>query len=94
MKTRSSSGVGAKIDLEFDIDSLRIRDLAEDDDYKEFDKRKSTIFDNLKRTSVTTDKEPDTPKEPNQGEIVKPIKAETDSTKLRSFLQNLESEED
>ena len=67
MKTRSSSGVGAKIDLEFDIDSLRIRDLAEDDDYKEFDKRKSTIFDNLKRTSVTTDKEPDTPKEPNQG---------------------------
>ena len=46
MKTRSSSGVGAKIDLEFDIDSLRIRDLAEDDEYKEFDKRKSTIFDN------------------------------------------------
>ena len=38
MKTRSSSGVGAKIDLEFDIDSLRIRDLAEDDEYKEFDK--------------------------------------------------------
>ena len=28
MKTRSSSGVGQKIDLEFDIDSLRIRDLA------------------------------------------------------------------
>ena len=73
MKTRSSSGVGAKIDLEFDIDSLRIRDLAEDDEYKEFDKRKSTIFDNLKRTSVTTDKEPDTPKEPNQGETVKPV---------------------
>ena len=92
MKTRSSSGVGAKIDLEFDIDSLRIRDLAEDDEYKEFDKRKSTIFDNLKRTSVTTDKEPDTPKEPNQGETVKPIKAETDSTKLRSFLQNLDSD--
>ncbi len=94
MKTRSSSGVGAKIDLEFDIDSLRIRDLAEDDEYKEFDKRKSTIFDNLKRTSVTTDKEPDTPKEPNQGDSVKPIKAETDSTKLRSFLQNLNSEEE
>ena len=94
MKTRSSSGVGAKIDLEFDIDSLRIRDLAEDDEYKEFDKRKSTIFDNLKRTSVTTDKEPDTPKEPNQGDNVKPIKAETDSTKLRSFLQNLNSEEE
>ena len=31
MKTRSSSGVGQKVDLEFDINSLRIRDLAEDD---------------------------------------------------------------
>ena len=33
MKTRSSSGVGMKIDLEFDVDSLRIRDLAEDSEY-------------------------------------------------------------
>ena len=31
MKTRSSSGVGQKVDLEFDINSLRIRDLAEDE---------------------------------------------------------------
>ena len=30
MKTRSSSGVGQKIDLEFDVESLRIRDLGED----------------------------------------------------------------
>jgi len=94
MKTRSSSGVGAKIDLEFDIDCLRIRDLAEDEDYQEFNKRKSTIYEGLKRSSVTTDKEPDTPKEPTQGEIVKPIKAETDSTKLRSFLANLGNDEE
>jgi replicative DNA helicase len=32
MKTRSSSGVGQKVDLAFDIDSLRIRDLEEDED--------------------------------------------------------------
>jgi len=32
MKTRSSSGVGQKVDLHFDIDSLRIRDLEEDED--------------------------------------------------------------
>ena len=44
MKTRSSSGVGMKIDLEFDMDSLRIRDLADDSEYQEFDKRKSTIY--------------------------------------------------
>jgi KaiC/GvpD/RAD55 family RecA-like ATPase len=32
MKTRSSSGVGHKVDLGFDVDSLRIRDLEEDED--------------------------------------------------------------
>jgi archaellum biogenesis ATPase FlaH len=31
MKTRSSSGVGQKVDLAFDIDGLRIRDLSEDE---------------------------------------------------------------
>jgi replicative DNA helicase len=30
MKTRSSSGVGQKVDLEFDVDSLRIKDLDEE----------------------------------------------------------------
>jgi hypothetical protein len=32
MKTRSSSGVGSKVDLKFDIAGLRISDLDEDDD--------------------------------------------------------------
>ena len=31
IKTRSSGGVGSKIDLAFDIDRLRITDLNEDD---------------------------------------------------------------
>jgi len=38
MKTRSSSGVNSKIDLEFDVDSLRIRDLGDDEEYQEFDR--------------------------------------------------------
>jgi len=87
MKTRSSSGVGQKIDLEFDVDSLRIRDLADDDDYKEFDKRKSTIYEGLKRNSMPGSEEADT--DPKQGDSVGKIKAEADSTKLRSFLANL-----
>jgi hypothetical protein len=33
MKTRSSSGVGQKIDLEFNIDSLRITDCEQEDSY-------------------------------------------------------------
>jgi hypothetical protein len=31
MKTRSSSGVGQKIDLEFNIETLKISDLPEDE---------------------------------------------------------------
>ena len=90
MKTRSSSGVGAKVDLEFDVDSLRIRDLAEDEDYKEFDKRKSTVFENLKRSSVVDKSaETETRDDPSEGDTVGKIRAETDSTKLRAFLNNL-----
>jgi len=95
MKTRSSSGVGAKIDLEFDIDCLRITDLAEDEDNSYGQSTTASVMAGLKRTSsVTQDKEPDTPKDPSQGEIVKPIRAETDSTKLRSFLANLGNDEE
>jgi len=92
MKTRSSSGVGAKVDLEFDVDSLRIRDLAEDDDYQEFNKRKSTIFDSLKRTSTPEEGEKEINVDPAQGDTVGKIRAETDSTKLKQFLNNLGNE--
>ena len=92
MKTRSSSGVGAKVDLEFDVDSLRIRDLADDSEYQEFEKRKSTIFDQIKRGN-TIAPESEKSNDPSQGDTVGKIKAETDSTMLRSFLNNLSTEE-
>ena len=91
MKTRSSSGVGAKVDLEFDLDSLRIRDLADDEEYQEFDKRKSTIYDNLKRQSVPNADNPEDA-DPTEGDTVGKIRAEADSTKLRNFINNLGSE--
>ena len=88
MKTRSSSGVGQKIDLEFDVDSLRIRDLSDDEDYQEFNKRKSTVFDQIKRGANTS--APEQPKEdPTEGDTVGKIRAQTDSTKLKQFLNNL-----
>ena len=91
MKTRSSSGVGAKVDLEFDVDSLRIRDLADDSEYQETSQSKSTILDQIKRGNTTSE----TVKfdDPSQGSTVGKIKAETDSTMLRSFLNNLSTEE-
>jgi len=95
MKTRSSSGVGQKIDLEFDIDCLRIRDLSEDEEYKEFEKRKSTIFDNLKKSSIMSEEnktESTIPQDPTQGSNVGRIKPESDTTKLREFLSNINKE--
>ena len=91
MKTRSSSGVNSKIDLEFDVDSLRIRDLGDDDEYKEFDKRKSTVFDQIKRGNGPS--APDLVNDdPSQGDTVGKIRAEASSTQLRNFLSNLGSE--
>jgi len=87
MKTRSSSGVGQKIDLEFDVDSLRIRDLGEDEEYQEFQKRKSTVFDQIKRGngSPTVEKQ-----DPSEGDTVGKIKAEASTTQLKNFINNLQ----
>ena len=89
MKTRSSSGVGQKIDLEFDVDSLRIRDLGEDEEYQEFQKRKSTVYDQIKRGNTPVEE----PKEdPSEGDTVGKIKAEASTVQLRNFLNNLGAE--
>ena len=92
MKTRSSSGVGQKIDLEFDVDSLRIRDLGEDEEYQEFQKRKSTVFDQIKRGSGQPIDSDDQRDDPTEGDTVGKIRAETDSTKLKAFINNLGTE--
>jgi len=88
MKTRSSSGVGQKIDLEFDVDSLRIRDLGEDEEYQEFQKRKSTVFDQIKRGNSTPAVEKE---DPSEGDTVGKIKAEANTAELRNFLNKLGS---
>jgi hypothetical protein len=102
MKTRSSSGVGQKIDLEFDIDSLRIRDLAEDDSGQNYGSSgNSTIYNSLKKTSTViddnaTDSSESQEKVPNptKGQSLhKAVTDNTDQTKLRDFLKNLDGDE-
>jgi KaiC/GvpD/RAD55 family RecA-like ATPase len=93
MKTRSSSGVNSKIDLGFDIDTLRIFDLGEED---ESESTASTgngakILQALKR-NPTEGSTGTVAQDPGDGEPVKKIRAETDSTKLREFLNNLGNE--
>ena len=89
MKTRSSSGIGSKIDLMFDVDSLRITDLDEEESYSGATSN-SPILAGLKKTSTVEEDEPI--KEPNEGMAVPKVHAETDSTKLRQFLNNLNTD--
>lgn len=92
MKTRSSSGIGSKIDLGFDVDSLRVTDLDEEEAYQS-NVATSPILQGLKTTSVVTGSE-QTNNDPTQGIAAPKIHAETDSTKLRQFLNNLGTNED
>ena len=92
MKTRSSSGIGSKIDLMFDIDSLRISDLDEEESYSSSSSN-SPILAGLKKTTTVSDA-PEEIKEPDEGKPIPKIHAETDSTKLREFLNNLNTEKD
>jgi hypothetical protein len=82
MKTRSSSGVGQKVDLEFDIESLRIRDLAQDPDYQEFKKRAPTIYESIKAKSTLNSDEPNATVADEPGKI----SAEVQSNKLKQLL--------
>ena len=87
MKTRSSSGVGQKVDLEFDIESLRIRDLGEDQEYQEFKKRSSSIYDSIKSKSTMTGEEDSAAVQDEPGKI----RADVESTKLKQMLAGLKS---
>jgi len=95
MKTRSSSGVGNKIDLGFNVDSLRIVNIDEDEDDAATAAQgaggSGAIVNALKRSNTTTS-EPDA--DPGEGKGIGKVRAETDSTKLRQFLNNLNGDDD
>jgi archaellum biogenesis ATPase FlaH len=97
MKTRSSSGVGQKVDLEFNLDSLRINDLGEEGSY-ESEKPKQSIYDSFKKTSTVVDQSTgeivDRTSDPTEGITVGKIKGQVASTKMREMLANLNSERD
>jgi hypothetical protein len=92
MKTRSSSGVGMKIGLQFDVDSLRITDNGDDGQGDDYRPKSSSILDDIKRKATAQSEshtEQQTTVEPTQGIAVPKVRAQTDSTKLRQFLNNL-----
>jgi hypothetical protein len=106
MKTRSSSGVGQKVDLEFNVETLRITDLGEDEQESSFNQQKqnnnngsSSVYAGLKRTStVTTTTDPETGEilevDPTKGANVTKSKHSKGVADIRNILANLNSERD
>ena len=110
MKTRSSSGVGQKVDLEFNVDTLRITDLGEDDDSTSFSQGGgqgnssggSSMMSGFKRTSTvsTSTDEPAKNKweraTPVEGfDLSKPqVKGVKAVSDIRSMIANMNSEKD
>jgi len=98
MKTRSSSGVGQKVDLEFNVDTLRIADLGDEEDNNTSSgsasnqsDRTNSVLSSIKRTSVVTtasmDADMTLPRKPNP-------KPQDAAPKIRSMLQTLNPERD
>ena len=88
MKTRSSAGVGQKVDLEFDLESLRIRDLGEDQQQSSGFVKKPSIYDSIKAKSQVSAKSDTVDEE--TGEVAK-ISATVDSSKLKDLLKQVKT---
>jgi archaellum biogenesis ATPase FlaH len=91
MKTRSSSGVGQKIDLEFNIESLRISDLPEEEQEGNgaIARGSSSIIENIKRKTEVQNRE-----EPTEGTPVGKVRGHVESTKLREILNSMGGDEE
>jgi len=98
MKTRSSSGVGQKVDLEFNLDTLRITDLGEEESEPSFREQQATsVINNLKRTSVVTTASSNSDDvDPNAGSgFRKPVaKSSAQAPLIRSMMTKLNPEKD
>ena len=97
MKTRSSSGVGQKIDLEFNLDSLRISDLPEDeqDTQNNASRGSTSIIEQIKRKTDLQRTDPVTGEiDPAQGAPVAKVRTNVEGTKLREILNSMNTDED
>tara|TARA_Y100000389_G_scaffold157807_1_gene159045 strand:+ start:4522 stop:5940 length:1419 start_codon:yes stop_codon:yes gene_type:complete len=91
LKTRSSSGVGSKITLVFDRDSLRISDSDLDGDLTESstDSQTAKIMDKLKNsTTVTKSNDTDSAIPPEKTESAMSLRAMVKSKKASPFDDN------
>lgn len=94
MKSRSSTGVGSKIDLEYNIETMRITDEGGDDN-AHGNRPSSSIMDSIKakgQLKITTHDEsaPWDAAKPKQSVLDKPkISADVGSSKVKNLLTDL-----
>jgi KaiC/GvpD/RAD55 family RecA-like ATPase len=88
LKTRSSSGVGMKVDLDFNVESLRIVDAGEDEGNASNPNAANSILGKIKPKSITSTAAKETI-DPETGEITKSPVAEVQSKNLKNMLANL-----
>ena len=101
MKSRSSTGVGQKIDLEYNIETMRITDEGGDDNENGFSKKPSTsIMDSIKAksqvSSAAADDAKSVPWERPQAkegfELEAPkVTADVQSAKLKQLLGKIKT---
>jgi len=97
MKSRSSTGVGQKIDLEYDIDTMRITDAGGDDGENSF--RKPSLMDSIKAKASVAPAEStvsaggwERPKPKDGLDSMDPkISADVQSTKLKQLLGKIKT---
>jgi hypothetical protein len=80
MKTRSSSGVGMKVDLEFDLETLRITDPGEE--------AQESGLRGVGATNILSQIKTGSTVAPSEGSN---IQASVDSSKLKSMLAGLKN---
>jgi len=97
MKSRSSTGVGQKIDLEYNIDTMRITDAGGDDGENSF--RKPSLMDSIKAKASVTSTETtgstggwdrSKPKDGNEP-LDSKISADVQSSKLKQLLGKIKT---
>jgi archaellum biogenesis ATPase FlaH len=85
MKTRSSAGVGQKVDLEFDLETLRIRDLGEDQQQSSGFIKKPSIYESIKAKSQVSESVDE-----GTGEVAK-VSADVQSSALKKMLSTIKA---
>ena len=89
MKTRSSSGVGQKIDLSFDVETLRIFDDGDSTGYTANSQSASMILNKIKTSSAVTS----APVEKEEDKFIpqRKVVANVQSTALNAMLSQIKS---